>query len=253
MTELESPKTTDKTPRIARLLTILIQPRRTFAALAGESGTSWLSPMLALSLSALLSTAVGGYVKAQAALMGNAPLPPDWQYWTPDMQNNYMQGQQSMQGPVFVYILPIVGALLGLWFGWLVLGGILHLGSTLLGGRGSMSGALNVAAWAWMPFLLRDLLRAIYMPMAGHAIVSAGLSGFAPNAVFLAQIFSRVDIFFLWSAILLVIGLGAADGLSRGKSAAAVLVVLLLLLLAQAGIGTLSAGIGGMVAGNPLF
>ena len=75
----------------------------------------------------------------------------------------------------------------GLWVGWIVLGGLLHLGSTLLGGRGSMQGALNITAWATLPFALRDLLQTVYMLSASHAITSPGLSGFATSA-FMTQV-----------------------------------------------------------------
>jgi hypothetical protein len=245
MTEL-NPATPVRKLNIAKISQILFQPRRTFAEIAGETVSSWLTPMLTLSLSALLSVIVSGYLTSRAAMMGEVTLPPDWQYWTPDMQNNYMQGQQSMQGPVFVYVIPLVSALAGLWLGWLILSGLLHLGSTLLGGRGSMGGALNIVGWASLPFMVRDVLRVVFILLAGHAIVSPGLSGFASNSGFLVQILARVDLFFLWSAVLLTIGFGISDGLSKSKSITGVIVVLLILLLAQAGLGTLVSSIGGL-------
>ncbi len=236
MTETNPPKPSRRF-NFARILEVLLQPQRTFAEIAGESNSTWLTPMLALSLSALLSVIVSGYLTSRAAMMGEMPLPRDWQYWTPDMQSNYMQAQQAMQGTVFVYVIPLILALIGLWLGWLILSGLLHLGSTLLGGRGSMQGALNIVAWASLPFVMRDVLRVIFMLLAGHAIVSPGLSGFSGSAVFAAQLLSRVDVFFLWSAVLLIIGFGAADGLPRNKAIIGVTVVLLILLLTQSGLG----------------
>lgn len=252
MTELNPQKSASKF-NFSRITAILFQPRRTFTEIAGETRSTWLTPLLTLSLSALVSVIVSGYLTSRAAMMGEIPLPPDWQYWTPDMQNNWMLGQQATQGPVFVYIIPFVSALLGLWLGWLILSGLLHLGSTLLGGRGSMQGALNVVGWAYLPFMARDLLRVVFMLLAGHAIVSPGLSGFVTNAVFFAQILARVDLFFLWSAILLVIGFGISDGLSNSKSMTAVIIILLMLLLAQAGLGALVSNFGGLASQNPLF
>jgi hypothetical protein len=237
----------------SRILQVLFQPKRTFTEIADEARPSWLTPMLTLSLSALVSVIARGYLTARAAMMGEIPLPPDWQYWTPEMQNNYMQAQQSTQGPVFVYIIPLVSALAALWLGWLIFSGLLHLGSTLLGGRGSMLGALNLVGWAYLPFALRDLLRVIYMLLAGHAIVSPGLSGFASDAAFLSQILARTDLFFIWSAILLAVGLGISDGLSRGKSITAVVLILLLVLLTQAGLGALVANFGSQASQNPVF
>jgi hypothetical protein len=169
------------------------------------------------------------------------------------MQNNYMQAQQATQGPVFAYVIPLVGALAALWLGWLVLAGLLHLGSTLLGGRGSMQSALNIVAWASLPFALRDILRILFMLSAGRAIASPGLSGFTAGAGFWFQVLARTDLFLIWSLILLVIGFGVADGLPRSKALADVLIVMLIVLLAQAGLGALGSGLGGVAVQRPFF
>jgi hypothetical protein len=206
-----------------------------------------------LSLTASLAVIVAGYLKSRAALMGEIALPPDWQFWTPEMQNNYMQAQQATQGPVFTYVIPLVGSLAALWLGWLVLAGLLHLGSTLLAGRGSMQSALNIVAWASLPFAVRDIFRMVFVLSAGHVITSPGLSGFAAGAGFLSQLLARTDVFLIWSAILLVIGFRVADGLSRSKALAGVGIVMLIVLLAQAGLGALSSGFGGAVVQRPFF
>ncbi len=237
----------------SRLLATLLHPHQAFAEMASGSRPVWLTPMFVLSLTASLAVIVAGYLKSRAALLGEIALPPDWQFWTPEMQNNYMQAQQATQGPVFTYIIPLVGALAALWLGWLVLAGLLHLGSTLLGGRGSMQSALNIVAWASLPFAFRDILRIVFMLSAGHVIASPGLSGFAAGAGVLTQLLARTDVFLIWSAILLVIGFGVADGLSRSKALAAVVIVMLIVLLAQAGLGALSSGLGGAVVQRPFF
>ena len=237
----------------SRMLATLLHPRQAFAELASGSRAVWLTPMLVLSVTAILAVVVAGFLKSRAALMGEISLPPDWQFWTPEMQNNYMRAQQATQGPVFTYVIPLVGALSALWLGWLVLAGLLHLGSTLLGGRGSMQSALNIVAWASLPFAIRDVLRIVFMLSAGHAIASPGLSGFAAGAGFLSQLLARTDVFLIWSAILLVIGFGAADGLPRSKALAGVIIVMLIVLLAQAGLGALGSGLGGVAVQRPFF
>ena len=221
--------------------------------MASESRGTWLTPMLILSITAILVVIVAGYLKSRAALMGEVQFPPDWEFWTPEMQNNYMQAQQATQGPVFLYIMPMIGSLTGLWLGWLLLAALLHFGSTLLGGRGSMQSALNVVAWASLPFAVRDLLRVIFMLAAGHAILSPGLSGFTSTPGFLSQLLARLDIFLIWHVILLVIGFALTDGLTRSKAVTGVVVVLALVLLAQAGLGALSAGFGGLAVQRPFF
>jgi hypothetical protein len=169
------------------------------------------------------------------------------------MQNNYMQAQQATQGPVFNYVMPMVGSLTGLWVGWLLLAALLHFGSTLLGGRGSMQSALNIVAWASLPFAVRDMLRIVFMLIAGHAIVSPGLSGFTTTPGFVAQLLTRLDIFLIWHVILLIIGFAISDSLPRGKALTGVVVVVLLVLFARAGLGTLTASFGGLAVQRPFF
>jgi Yip1-like protein len=237
----------------SRVRDIFFHPRREFQEMTSESRATWITPMLVLSITAILVVAVAGYLNSRAAMLGEIPLPRDWQYWTPDMQNNYMQAQQATQGPVFMYIIPLLSALTGLWLGWLLFAALLHFGSTLVGGRGSMQNALNIVAWASLPFAIRDLLRIIFMLSAGHAISSPGLSGFSASAGFVSHLLMRLDIFLIWNVILLVIGFAIADGLPRGKALTGVLVVVVLVLLAQAGLGALSSGFGGLAVQRPFF
>ena len=248
--------TTTSTPvrrfDVPRIFAVFLNPRAAFSEMASETRATWFTPMLVLSLTAILAVATTGFFKTRAAMMGEITLPPDWQWWTPDMQNNYMQAQQATQGPVFMYIMPLIGSLTGLWLGWLVLAGLLHLGSTLFGGRGSMQNALNIVGWGSLPFALRDLLRVAYMFLSQHTIISPSLSGFA-TSTFFAQLLGRVDLFLVWNVILLVVGFAIVDGLPRGKSFANVFIVTLLVLLVQAGVGTLTSGMGGAAVQRPFF
>lgn len=236
-----------------RIQALLFRPRQAFQQMASESRPTWLTPMLVLTLTATLVVIVAGYLKARAAMMGEMQLPQDWQYWSPDMQKNYMQAQQATQGPVFVYVMPLIKSLTGLWLGWLFLGALLHFGSTLLGGRGSMQGALNIVAWASLPFAIRDVLQIVFMLIAKHAIISPSLSGFVTTTGFVSQLLKHLDIFLIWNVILLVIGFGIADSLPRNKAMTGVVVIMLLALLAQAGLGALTAGLGGTAVQRPFF
>lgn len=235
---------------IQRMFAALFRPRQAFEAIRTEAGSSWLTPMLSLSAVSLLVVLVSGYLRTQAALLGEVPLPPGWEYWTPEMQNNYMQAQQLNQGAVVMYVFPLVSAWARLWIAWVVLGGLLHLGSTLLGGRGSMQSALSITAWACLPFALRDILRILYMFAERHAITSPGLSGFGTSA-FMVEILSRTDIFLIWTVVLLVVGFAVVDGLTKGKAVLGVLIVILILLSAQAGLGTMLANFGGAATQRP--
>lgn len=238
---------------LLRLLSIFTRPGAVFGEMTSEARATWLTPMLVLTVTAILVVAVAGYFKTQAAMMGEIELPPDWQYWPPEMQQNYMQAQQATQGATFMYIIPLVGALTALWMGWVIVAGLLHLGSTLLGGRGSMQSALNVVGWASLPFAVRDILRVIFMLVAKHAISSPGLSGFVTSAGFLSKVLTHVDIFWIWYLVLLIVGFAITDGLPRRKAFVGVVVVLLLVLAAQAGLGSLTSNLGGQAVQRPFF
>ncbi len=238
-----------------RLFSFILHPRQVFEQISAEGRPAWLLPMLLLSLGLLLRVILTGFLSARAAAMGNVSLPPDWEWWSPDMQNNYMQGIQATQGPAFVYIIPAVTGLAGLWLGWPILSGLLHLFSTLLGGRGSQASTLNVVAWSSLPFAIRDLLRVVYMLIVKHGIVSPGLAGFATSTEgavgFLANLLKHADLFLVWHVLLLVLGMHLMDSLSKSKAWLAVLVILLISLLAQAGMSTLLSGLGSSVISRP--
>jgi hypothetical protein len=238
---------------LPRVFAVLFNPRATFSDMASETRATWLTPMLILSITAILAVVTSGYLNSRYAMMGEISLPQDWQYWTPEMQDNYMQAQQTTQGPLFMYGLPLAGALTRVWLGWFVFSGLLHLGSTIFGGRGSMQGSLNTAAWANLPFAIRDILRVSYMFLAQHSITSPSLSGFASGPGFVASLLSRIDLFLFWFLFLMTIGLAYADGLTKGKSFVLVLLVTLLVIAAGAGITAVVSNLGGSGVQRPFF
>jgi hypothetical protein len=112
---------------------------------------------------------------------------------------------------------------------------------------------LNVVAWASLPLVVRDILRIVFMLVAGHAIISPGLSGFTTSPGFVAQLLTRLDIFMIWHVILLVIGFAISDSLPRAKAVTGVVAVVLLALFAQAGLGALTSSFGGLAVQRPFF
>ena len=257
MSEAVIPASQPKVFDFKRLFTFLLRPRQVFEHMTAAGRPAWLLPMLLLSLGVLLRVAVTGFLRGHAMALGQLNLPADWQFWSTDMQDKYMQGIQATQGHAFRYYIPAVTGLTGLWLGWPIMSGLLHLLSTLLGGRGSQSATLNVVAWANLPFFLRDVLRVVYMAIAGHEIASSGLSGFIVNAqgasLFLANLLKQTDLFFLWHMLLLVAGMVIFDSLTRGKAWLTVGIVLLLSLLAQAGAATLLASMNGTIVSQPFL
>ncbi|MCC6189833.1 MAG: YIP1 family protein [Anaerolineales bacterium] len=240
------------------LLPLLTRPRATFAKIAAAPRPSWLTPLLVLTLTGLLPVLVAGPIKAAAAQSGQVELPLDFEFWTPEQQAQFFQAQQTTSGPVFIYVFPALITVTRVWFGWLVMGGLLHLLLTMLGGRDSTGGALNIVAWASLPFAVRDLVRAGYMLVEKQLITNAGLTGFAPAGdgwayAALAEVLARVDLYTLWYIVLLYLGVRASGGLSAGKALAGILIALLVMLILGLLPAVIASAFGGLNIVRPFF
>lgn len=232
------------------LLPVFFRPGRTMHTVSQQEKGVWLAPLLVLSLLALIVSLAGGPARAAAA-QPSGELPPDFQYWPPEQQEQYLQSQQNRASPMVIYGLPALGTLAGIWIGWFLLGSILHLALTMVGSRGSNTAALNLAAWASMPFAIRFIVQAVYMLTTRQVIQAPGLSGFIAAeaqgfAAFLRPLLAHVDLYTLWMIILLLIGAAPLTGLGKGKTWAAVILSVLLLLALQALPGYIAGRLSGL-------
>ncbi len=236
------------------LLPVFFRPGRTMKAITAQESGVWLAPLIILSILALALALAGGPARAAAVqVQAGGELPPDFQFWSPEQQEQYFQSQQNRTSPVVIYALPALGALAGVWVGWFLLGSILHLGLTLVGSRGSNTSALNLAAWASMPFAIRFIVQGAWLLATRQVIQAPGVSGFmaadaAGFQAFLRSLLGHIDLYTLWMVGLLMVGVVPLTGLGKGKAWLAVIVSVLLLLAVQA----LPAFIGAQLSGlNP--
>jgi hypothetical protein len=237
---------------------VFFRPRLAFQRIAAASTSIWVTPLLVISCLVLINTLLAGKSKSQAALMGEITYPPDYQYYTPEQQAQYTQAAQSTQGPVFVYVLPAIASLLGVWIGWLILGGILHLVTTLFGGRGSTAMSMNIVAWASLPLALRALIQIIYMLVTKNLISNPGLSGFSPTGdsgllLYIGQILRLLDIYIIWQILLLILGVRTSTALSVSKSTIGVILTVCLIIALQAGLAYLGSLLGNLSITRPFF
>lgn len=237
---------------------LIFHPRRVFEKIALKSSNYWLTPLLILTVTSLVRVIVSGWLKHQAAIAGGTPLPADFQYYTPDQQAQYAQAMQATQSPVFIYVLPAITSILGVWIGWLLVGGILHFVTTILGGRGDTSASMNTVAWAKLPYALRDLVRIAAMLISHKLITSPGLSGFVTAgpgnlSIFLSQLLSLLDVYVIWYIILIILGIRITTGLSKSKAFWIGLLTILILLLIQASIGLAVSKLGSLTVVRPFY
>jgi len=236
----------------------IFHPFRAFRRITATTTNVWLIPLALLSVAVVISVIVAGNLKHQAELTGEITYPPDFQYYTPEQQAQFMQAIQSTQGPVFTYVLPGITSLLGVWLGWLILGGLVHLVTTLFGGRGSTAISMNIVAWASLPLVLRELVQIIYMLVEKKIITSPGLSGFimpveSGLSLFLYHLVSLIDIYLIWQILLIILGIRISMGLTKTKATASVVISILVILLLKAGLSYLIGALGNLNITRPFF
>jgi len=218
---------------------VIFRPRVTLPKIASANRNVWLTPLLILTLVAVITALVAGPIKKQAAEMGGLQLPDNFQYFTPEQQAQFQQAAQATQGPVFIYVFPALLGIARVWLGWLIAGGLLHLVLTLFGGRGNTGTTMNLVAWSALPLALRETVRTIAMLGTKQLIADPGLAGFAPAAdnnlaIYAGNMLAQVDLYLLWHMVLLVLGIKAANGLSGSKVWAGVLITIFVVLSGQA-------------------
>lgn len=236
---------------------VLFSPRLAFSQISKHQGSVWFLPLLVLSLTAVFYVVASGPLRREAAINNQGNLPSDF-YFPPEQQEQLQQALAATQGPVFIYVFPAFTAVAGVWAGWLLVGGIIHLTLTMLGGRGATGSVMNLVAWGALPFAVRDLVRIISVLSTHRLITHSGISGFAPAGdgsllVYLASLLALIDIYIIWHAVLIVIGIWASDGLPLRKIATAVSLVILFALLLQALVGLLAARFSSLTIIRPFF
>ncbi|GAB4578483.1 MAG: hypothetical protein Fur0022_12180 [Anaerolineales bacterium] len=188
--------------------------------------------MLIFSITSVAEALAAGWLKQMAALNGQVTLPPDFEFMTPEQQAQIMQAIEASSGPVFMYVFPVLAVLIKIWLGWLLVGGVIHLVLTLLGGRGHTPATMNIVAWASLPFAVRAIVRAVALIATRQLIDHPGLSGFAPAdgldmSLYLSALLSLVDIYLIWNIVLLGIGSREVSNLPSGKAWGGILFTIL--------------------------
>ncbi len=226
--------------------------------MAASPVDTWLTPLLVLTLTALVSVLVAGPLRREAALSAPPQLPPDFQYYTPEQQAQILQAQQATAGTAFTHLFPALGALTRVWGGWLITGALLHLTTTLLGGRATMRSMMNRVAWAGLPFAAREVVRIVYQWGSHRLIASPGLSGLAGSgegtlAAIGTALLALLDIYLVWHILLLVAAVRAESDPGARKAWAGVLITQAVLLILQAVPAALIARLSALTIVRPFL
>lgn len=248
----------DQRWRFDLVLPLFVRPRKTLERIAAHTKAIWRTPILLLLLAVIIHALVAGNINAKAKAGGELVLPPGYEYYTPEQQAQYQQAATATNNPTFNYILPALGATIGLLFIWLALSWLLHLILTLLGGRGTSQSATNIVAWASLPLLIRFIVQIAAMLATDRLVSGQGLSGFAPSGEgflygLLGSLLGQVDLFLIWQMVLVIIGMRFSSQLPTAKVVFAVLLAFVIVMALRALPSAIMAQFSDLTVIQPFF
>ena len=256
----------EKTPaperrRLPRLLWgMIVHPRATLEVLREHGGRTWWVPALLAVLLLVLPIVVAAPLTARQTREAVRAAQEQWEAEVSAGDEAQMEQAMSVAAsPLITVVFPAAGRVVGQVVGWLAWAGSLYLAGLALGGRSTFGHMFRMVVWAWLPYVLRGLLQTAYILLSGQLIANPGLSGLvrdnqavgemalarpSPGQTLLAAFLAKVDLFWMWNLVLLVIGVTVFTRLPRRKAVLLTLGVWLLLTV----VSLLPALAGGLFA-----
>ena len=144
------------------------------------------------------------------------------------------------------FVAPVIGAA---W--WAILALILFAAFRIMGGDLGYKQALSATLYAWMPLILFSIVSTIVIVMRGELIDPTTMPTIVKsNPAFLIDqkqqpvlfsLLASLDLFTIWTIVLLVFGFSAASKFSRAKSAAIIVSLWIVMLVIKIGFAALGA------------
>ena len=132
---------------------MFIKPRSTLARVNAQETSAWLVPMVILAVMVLIAVVVAAPIK-RVNIQTGATIPQDFQWWSQERQQQFLQAQQNLTSPTFMYLFPLITGLAGYLLFWVLCSSLLYLSLTLAGSRTTNQKVSNLIAWAMVPFAL---------------------------------------------------------------------------------------------------
>ena len=237
---------------LAQAVNVFAVPWALFRYIGEHPGWSWIVPALA----AFAAVVVRGL---SSAPLDAAQAQVEMQRVLATMPEDTARQAASMMGivsPEAIAVQFIAGSIISLLIAWVACSALLHLLSLTMGNHRPYRALFEATVWAWVPFILRDLVQAAYIFFNGSLISYPGLSAFvaqgtsrsanASNLLFVAA--SHLDVFLLWNVVLLALAVAGVAGFGKIRSAILPILYWVLVILLAWVWGTLQNALGaGMV------
>lgn len=214
---------------------MFVKPRSTLARVNAHETAAWFTPMLILAIMVLLAVVFAAPIK-RVNIQTGATIPEDFQWWSQERQQQFLQAQQNLTSPTFMYLFPLITGLAGYLLFWMISSSLLYLSLTLAGSRTTNQKVSNLIPWAMLPFALRELVKVIVIIGSKKLVADPGLSYLVASdatgiMVWLKGILGQVDFYGLLFVIFLYLGAIPLSGLRAKKAVLATTVALILVLV----------------------
>lgn len=213
-----------KTPPLWQLLFgIVDKPTATFkAVLARRKWQTWAMPLLVVLLCFAVMTVIG------------APYGVEIAHQQAERQLSTMPAEQAEAArasmdtftslPFILATGLVMGAII-LIIGLLAQAAILYFGALVAGGEVEFGPVFTMSVWTRLPTALRMLVQAGFMLVAKRSIQYPGLAALVATGDMMKDaqnpmvaLLGRLDLFWVWHLLLVVLGLSVVARFSRFKS-----------------------------------
>lgn len=229
---------------------MFVKPRGTLAMVSEQEKAVWMAPVILLAVAVLVAVVVAAPIK-RVNIQTGATIPDDFQWWSQDRQQQFLQAQQNLTSPTFMYLFPLISGLAGYLIFWLLCSSLLYLSLTLAGSRTSNQKVSNLIAWAMLSFVLREIVKTIAIIATKRLNENPGMSYLIANdaegiMVWIKGMLRQVDFYASLFAVLVFLGAVPLSGLKANKAVLATAVALLLVLLLAGLPSVVSSALSGM-------
>jgi len=235
---------------LAQAVNVFAAPGALFRYIGEHPGWSWIAPALA----AFAVVAVRGLASAQ---LDSAQANAEMQRVLATMPEDAARQAATMMSivsPEAVAVQFIVGSIISLLIAWVACSAMLHLLSMTMGNQRPYRAMFEAVVWAWVPFILRDLVQAGYILFSGELILFPGLSALVAQSAdryvnardLLFVVASHVDVFLIWNVVLLTLAVAGIAGFGKLRSAVLPVLYWAMVILLSWAMGMIGAALGGM-------
>ncbi len=207
-----------------RLVGVLFSPDETFASIARTP--DWLVPLLLF----VVLAGVGGYVFTHHVdFVTNMRAQMEERHAPSDQIDQAVKVTKAIS-TVIAYCSPLISIIV-----YVLVAAILMLAFRMMGGEGDFAQYFSVTLYAWLPQVIQSLIVLVVLLTRTDPVGAEGLATLVrSNLAFLTDmkehavlfgLLGSLDVFTIWSLILMSIGFAHVSKFSKAKSATIVVSV----------------------------